>query len=204
MGDIIRNMGLFATLTILLMLPSVSSVPSGVGVEGNEGCLCHSRMDSTTVSLVGLPTEYGANMTYDVQLLINSPVEIVEEQSQGGFRITVSNGTMTFNESEAQFLDNGWTHTENGTYQRAWNFTWTSPNNNMSRSEFLVYGNAVNGNDGQTGDGWNEYSVVLPGIEYEGDLDKSSSIDGLGMYDKLLLAIGLCALVGMLWSAGRS
>ncbi|MBT5454470.1 MAG: hypothetical protein HOI79_06650 [Euryarchaeota archaeon] len=204
MGDVIRNMGLFAMLTILLMFPSVSSVPSGVGVEGNEGCLCHSRMESTTVNLIGLPVEYGANTTYDVQLLINSPVEVVEEQSQGGFRITVSNGTMVFNESEAQFLDNGWTHKNNGTYQRSWNFTWTSPNDNMSRSEFLVYGNAVNGNDGQTGDGWNEYSVVLPGTEYEGDLSKSSSIDGLGMYDKILLAIGLCALVGMLWSAGRS
>ena len=129
-------MGLFAMLTILLMFPSVSSVPSGVGVEGNEGCLCHSRMESTTVNLIGLPVEYGANTTYDVQLLINSPVEVVEEQSQGGFRITVSNGTMVFNESEAQFLDNGWTHKNNGTYQRSWNFTWTSPNDNMSRSEF--------------------------------------------------------------------
>ena len=69
MGDVVRNMGLFAMLTILLMFPSVSSVPSGVGVEGNEGCLCHSRMESTTVNLIGLPVEYGANTTYDVQLL---------------------------------------------------------------------------------------------------------------------------------------
>ena len=204
MGDLIRSMGLFLMLALLLALPSVSSVPGGVGIDGNEGCLCHSRMDSTEVSLVGLPSEYEANITYDVQLKISSSVEVDEEHSQGGFRITVSNGTMMFNQSEAQYLDNGWTHNENGTYQRAWNFTWTSPSDNASRSEFSVYGNAVNGNGQQTGDGWNEYSVVLPGTEYEGALNESPSIDGLGPFDKVLLAIGLCALVGMLWSAGRS
>lgn len=204
MGDIIRSMGLFVTLAILLMLPSVSSVPSGVGEGGNEGCLCHSRADSTDVSLVGLPSEYEANITYNVQLHLSSSIAVDEEHSQGGFRITVSNGSMMFNQSEAQYLDNGWTHTENGTYQRVWNFTWTSPTDNTSRSEFSVYGNAVNGNGQQTGDGWNEYSVVLPGTEYEGDLDQSPSIDGLDPFDKVLLAVGLCALVGMLWSAGRS
>lgn len=204
MGDLLRSIGLFVMLAILLTLPSVSSVPSGVGDEGNEGCLCHPRADFTEVSLVGLPSEYGANITYNVQLQISSSVEVDGENSQGGFRITVSNGSMMFNQSEAQYLDNGWTHKENGTYQRMWDFTWTSPADNASRSEFTVYGNAVNGNGQQTGDAWNEYSLVLPGTEYEGDLSLSPSIDGLDPLDKLLLLVGLCALVGLLWSAGRS
>ncbi len=199
-------MGLFAMLSDPPHAPiGKQRTKWGWWWEAMKGCLCHSRADSTDCQFGWAPN--GVRSEHDLRRS-TSPQQPRCSRSRSSrkaaFRITVSNGSMTFNESEAQFLDNGWTHTENGTYQRAWNFTWTSPDDNMSRSEFLVYGNAVNGNDGQTGDGWNEYSVVLPGVEYQGDLDKSSSIDGLGMYDKLLLAIGLCALVGMLWSAGRS
>lgn len=204
MGKVLRGLGALTVLAALLFLPLVSSSPYGVGSEANEGCLCHTPMEETKLSLDGLPAEYEANTTYGMSLSISSPVDGEVNKSQGGFRITVSNGTLLFNDAEAQEMDGGWTHRENGTYQRSWDFTWTSPADNSSRTEFKIHGNAVNGNGEQTGDGWNSYSIVLPGVEYEGDLSKGASLDGLGTYDKVLLLIGLCALVGMLWSVGRS
>jgi len=204
MGNVLRGLGVFAMFVVLLLFPSVSSSPYGLGNEANEGCLCHSRMDATDVNLIGLPSKYEANTTYALTLVMSSSIEAEAGQSQGGFRIMVSNGTMLFNDTEAQEMDDGWTHLENGTYQRSWNFSWTSPEDNTSRSEFTVFGNAVNGNGEQTGDGWNEYSIILPGTEHKGDLGNVESFNGLGAFDKIILLVGLCALVGMLWSVGRS
>lgn len=204
MGMVLRGFAAIVMLTALLLPTSVSSTPYGVGNEANEGCLCHTPMAETKLSVDGFPSKYEANTTYEMTLSISSPVGIEANQSQGGFRMTVSNGTLLFNDTEAQEMDGGWTHLENGTYQRSWDFSWTSPDDNSSRTEFTVHGNAVNGNGLQTGDGWSTYSIVLPGVEHDGDLAERAGLNGLGTYDKVLLLVGLCALVGMLWSVNRS
>lgn len=176
--------------------------PQGVGSEGDQGCLCHTPMDATEVRLVNLPDTYEANTTYPIQLELRSPISVNDEGAQGGFRMTVSNGTVLFdNASQVHLLDGAWTHTETGIYQRTWSFNWTSPLENDSRAEFIVSGNAVNGNQAQTGDGWHQVQFVTVGAQYTGNAAPSSLIDGLGLADGIVLLIGILALIGLLWSA---
>ena len=51
-------------------------------------------------------------------------------------------------------------HQESSNQQRIWNFSWPSPDDNTTMAKLLVYGNAVNGNQQQTGDNWNELRSI--------------------------------------------
>ena len=147
------------------------SIPSGVGQSANNGCLCHgSASNATETTLLGLPIVFESNQTYNLTLQIESTVEPANA-SQGGFRLLVNAGTIVFeNQSLAQQLDDGWTHTSEGNAQRAWNFTWTSPIDNSTSAEFIVYGNAVNGNQNSMGDHWDGYGITIPGSGFDGTL----------------------------------
>ena len=187
----------------LLANQAVIASPNGLGAEANEGCLCHTAVDATQVQLSGLPEAYEASTTYDLTLEVISAVEAVDERSQGGFRLLVSEGTMTYDNASVQRLDNGWTHTYNGSYLRMWTFTWTSPANNDSTTTFTVHGNAVNGNNAQTGDAWSTLETVVPGVLYEGDLSLEEGIDGVSQTDRIVLVTGLLLILGLLWSVNR-
>ena len=84
-----------------------------------------------------------------------------------------------------------------------WTFTWTSPANNDSTTTFTVHGNAVNGNNAQTGDAWATLETVVPGVQYEGDLSPEEGIDGVSQTDRLVLVAGLLLILGLLWSVAR-
>ena len=187
----------------LLVNQAVVASPNGLGAEANEGCLCHTAVDTTQVQLSGLPEAYEASTTYDLTLEVISAVEAVDERSQGGFRLLVSEGTMTYDNASVQRLDNGWTHTYNGSYLRMWTFTWTSPANNDSTTTFTVHGNAVNGNNAQTGDAWSTLETVVPGVLYEGNLSPEEGIDGVSQTDRIVLVAGLLLILGLLWSVAR-
>jgi hypothetical protein len=194
-------------VTVLLLTVFASNwvvaSPYGLGSEANEGCLCHSPDATTRVSLSGLPTAYESNTSYDVVLSVLSPIETAENASQGGFRLLVSNGTMQVNTTNVKAFDGGWTHTENGSYHRSWSMTWISPEDNASQTNFIVHGNAVNGNNAQTGDAWSTHEITVPGVAFEGDLNPTKGIDGLSTNDTMLLLLVLVLLVGLLWSTGR-
>ena len=187
----------------LLVNQVVIASPNGLGAEANEGCLCHTAVDTTQVQLSGLPEAYEASTTYGLTLEVISSVEAVDGRSQGGFRLLVSEGTMTYDNVSVQHLDNGWTQTNNGPYQRTWTLTWTSPANNDSTTTFTVHGNAVNGNNAQTGDAWATLETVVPGVQYEGDLSPEEGIDGVSQTDRLVLVAGLLLILGLLWSVAR-
>lgn len=184
-------------------VPTTPASPHGVGEEGNQGCQCHTEHPPLDVHLSGLPEAYGANTTYNLTLQLNSDLPIVENRSQGGFRMMATNGTLLFNGTEAQELDRGWTHREAGTYQRSWAFQWTSPLDNNSRTEFNIWANAVNGNQAPSGDEWSSLQVVVPGEGYQGDLSASDGIDGLSGTERLLLGAVLLAIAGLLWASIR-
>lgn len=196
-------------LATLVFLATVSAshwavaAPSGLGAEANEGCLCHTPDSTTNVVLSGLPDAYEANTGYELVLTVMSSIEAEENASQGGFRLLISNGTLVVNDSSIQELDNGWTHTEAGSHQRSWALTWFSPDDNTSRTDFTVHGNAVNGNNAQTGDAWNTLEVVVPGVAFEGELNPSKGIDGLSTADTAVLSFVLLLLVALLWATGR-
>lgn len=192
-------------LFLALTVPStVLSLPSGVGVEANEGCLCHAPVDQTSVMLDGLPERYESNTSYTLTLTVENPDVAEDGQYRGGFRVLVSNGTIAMNESKGQMIDGGWTQTEAGAHQRSWVMVWTSPSENNSRTDFTIHANAVNGNNAPTGDGWSSLDIAVAGTAFEGTLDPAKGIDGVGWSDKVLLVGGLVLILGLLWVSARS
>lgn len=147
------------------------SFPAGVGQSANNGCLCHgSASNATETTLIGLPDVFESNQTYNLTVHIQSTVE-QSNDSQGGFRLLVNAGTVVFeNPSYAQQMDDGWTHTSEGIAERSWNFTWTAPQDNTTSVEFIVYGNAVNGNQNSMGDHWDGFGSTVPGSSFDGTL----------------------------------
>ena len=92
-----------------------------------------------------------------------------------------------------QQKDDGWTHTEIGNRFRAWNFSFISPEDNTSFVDFIVYGNAVNGNGASTGDEWNSVALRLPGILYDGDLLQTEDRE----FSPLDYTVGIVALLSL-------
>jgi len=195
-------------LAVVLLATTASTwavaSPNGLGSEANEGCLCHTPDASTQVSVIGLPEAFESNTTYDLKLTISSPIEPSANNSQGGFRWVIDEGQLSaVNNSTVQELDGGWTHTSEGSSLRTWNVQWTSPSDNTTAANFLIYGNAVNGNNAPTGDGWAVLEFVVPGDAYDGDLTPDEGIDGVSERDRVFLVVGLVLIFGLVWATAR-
>ena len=191
---------IFALTGMLLLLPvySVDSFPTGVGEIGNEGCLCHGSSNANTeIVLLGLPEKFESSTNYSLQLeLLNNDIQPSQDSAQGGFRIIIDSGSLTFQNDEGQFLEDGWTHQESSNQQRVWNFTWTSPDDNTTMSKFLIYGNAVNGNGYSNEDNWYMLEKYIPGEQnFDPIPNQVSAEHELEMFDKVMLVTGLLALL---------
>lgn len=191
-----------ASLIFLLSAPSISSVPSGVGQVGNEGCICHGGASAeTTVELKGLPTVFESNTMYNLSIEIESDIAPSTEQHQGGFRLIIKGGgTVMFEDiNEIQYLEEGWTHQSNGTYQRTWNLTWTSPSNSTDPMEFTLVGNAVNGNQQSSGDAWGLLSTTIAHVDGPPVEQTPMNHTDINEFDHLIFAIGILALAYFLF-----
>ena len=195
-------------MVVLLMATAVSSwavaSPNGLGSEADQGCLCHTPEASTSVQVEGLPEAYTSNTAYALTLTVSSPIEPAVNASQGGFRWKVDEGSLSpLNNSTVQELEGGWTHTKEGSTLRSWDVIWTSPSDNTTAANFLIYGNAVNGNNAPTGDGWAVLEFVVPGDAYDGDLTPDEGIDGVSERDRVFLVVGLVLIFGLVWATAR-
>lgn len=202
----VRRRCMAAAVLLLTMVASTLAIasPNGLGAEANEGCLCHTPDTSTSIEVAGLPESFASNQTYNLTLTITSSIDPVDNQSQGGFRLLVDEGMIVLNDAfGVQELESGYTHTNEGSMLRSWNIVWQAPMENDTAATFIVHGNAVNGNNAPTGDAWDTVEILVPGEAYEGDLNPEEGIDGVSQADRLLLVVGLVALVGLLWSVGR-
>ena len=199
-----RFLQLVIILTILLAIPVTQSYPRGVGEVANDGCVCHGVIRETTNIIVeGLPTKYESNTSYNVTIKVDGDVGNQSNNSAfGGFRMLVSHGEIILeNISKAQFIEGGWTHSEEGNKFRQWNFTWTSPMDNTSYVEFKIHGNAVNGNDDSYGDEWNSLSFKLPGVENTDELKTQNNIYEFELYEKAILVFASLAIIMMAYRA---
>jgi len=188
---------LFAVL-ILLPVHNVDGFPNGVGDIGEQGCLCHgAENDLTSVEIVGLPDKFESNTTYFLQLIVDNPeIDVNTSSAHGGFRLVVSSGVISFNETnKSQIIGDGWTHTELGNQQRVWNLTWQSPADNTSLTALTLYGNAVNGNGEFTGDGWNKVKIYVSGVENYNTFEQPNANHELDVFDKVMLGLGLLVLL---------
>lgn len=185
-GVILAAFILFA----ITITPLSTSFPSGVEDIGDQGCLCHGESNQqTSISLSGLPEKFEANTTYNLTLtVINKLISKNVGEPYGGFRMTVSTGTIVFEDSnQTQYLDGGWTHTLTGNKHRAWNLTWHSPNDNTSKTIIDVKGNAVNGNGASSGDSWNSIVYTIPGVNNFDDISNQANSHTMSKYDEAFL-----------------
>jgi hypothetical protein len=190
-----------AVIALALLAQVAVSAPSGIGSAANEGCLCHGEKNTNTnVELHGLPESFESNTSYNFSIVVTSQtIPQNTDGESGGFRLLVTGGSIFFNETEGliQVLDDGWTHTELGNTVRMWNFSLTSPEDNTSHIDLIVYGNAVNGNQASTGDEWNSLDLRLPGTQYEGEMlgDKTDEFNPL---DYTVGIVSMLVLFGLL------
>ena len=186
-------------IALVLLVPWASSAPQGIGGIAGDGCICHGSQDtSTELILLGLPSQFKSNTSYNFSLEVrSSKVSISAGGEAGGFRLEVSKGDIQFNESlgHVQKVEDGWTHTMLGNQVRSWNFTYISPSDNSTYADLTINANAVNGNGQSTGDAWNGTTIRIPGTAYTGDLEPSSQKHSLGTLD---YTIGGLATVGLL------
>jgi hypothetical protein len=79
-------------LVLVLFAPWASSAPQGIGEIAGDGCICHGSKDtSTELIIVGLPTAFESNTSYNFSLEVRSAeVSISSGEEAGGFRMEVS------------------------------------------------------------------------------------------------------------------
>ncbi|MAV43204.1 MAG: hypothetical protein CMA30_01865 [Euryarchaeota archaeon] len=199
-----RTFFLLIIFCLVVIIPPSDSFPNGVGKEGSSGCLCHGgNSDLTYLEIEGLPEKFESSTSYNLTLNIFSEIEIASENSsKGGFRINISHGVISFeNESYGSFVEDSWTHTEEGNKFRSWNFTWISPEDNSSSVEFKIFGNAVNGNGDPYGDSWNYLDFKLGGVEYFDDLSVTVKDYQIQTYEAIILAT---VFIGLLYAAFKA
>ena len=188
---------------VLLLLFSSSLVeafPVGVGQMADRGCLCHGGKSSeVTITVQGFPDIYNASERYNITFSINASLERAEEDSglMGGFRLLIDGGQVEF-EDDAQYLENGWTHTTSSNEQRSWNLSWTSPQQDNELVSVSLFVNAVNGGDASSGDKWGLVELAIVGPNWTGELPDSSSQQELTTLE-IAIAIGAVSiLLGLL------
>ena len=99
--DSMSARGLTLAAFILLAItitPLSTSFPSGVEDIGDQGCLCHGESkEQTSILISGLPVKFEANTTYNLTITVANEL-ILENVGEpyGGFRMTVSQGTIVF------------------------------------------------------------------------------------------------------------
>jgi len=193
---------------VLLLLFSSSLVegfPAGVGQMADRGCLCHSGKSSEVeITLQGFPDTYNTSERYNITFAINASVERAESDSgrKGGFRLLVDGGLVEF-EDEAQYLENGWTHTNMSNEQRSWNLSWVAPQQDNQLITLTLFVNAVNGGDASSGDKWGQIEFVTIGSNWTGVIPESSLQQELTTVE-IAVAIGaVSVLLGLLVAVSK-
>lgn len=139
------------------VVPLTSANSSGKA-NSTGGCGCHSGgSGQVTPSVTGLPAQWSAGQTYGLTVAgTGGPTG-----SEGGFSLTVDKGTFS-NGGTAVNVVNGGSATHSGDSRRSWTLDWTAPSMGSGTAQFNYAVNYVNGNSGNSGDGWGTGSTSVP------------------------------------------
>ena len=198
-------MRVLPVFVLLLLLSStlVEALPTGVGEVANRGCLCHGGESAEVeISVYGFPEVYNTSETYNISFAIDAVIERAEDDSgrMGGFRLIINGGEVDF-EDQTQYLEGGWTHTNESNKQRNWNLTWVAPEQDNQLVSIKLFANAVNGGDAAGGDKWGVVELSVVGSKWTGEIPESTSRIGLttfeivGVIGSLSLILGLLVMV---------
>jgi hypothetical protein len=144
---------IYFILTLIVgsvLYTSLSSSSGGVTGLSSSGCSCHGNASTaTTVAVAGFPSSYVAGQAYTLTLTVTNGTKV-----EAGFDLTVSSGTIS--SAPAGTTTSGTTeiyHTSPQTMVggvATWIFVWTAPS--TGAVTLNVAGNAVNNNNGTSGD----------------------------------------------------
>jgi hypothetical protein len=197
---------LLVALIFTTMAPYQSNAsPHGVGAQGTEGCLCHSFSSTTIISVEGLPERFESNQSYHFEILLTSDIQSLAQSHKGGFRLdyTGTGSILHDNESLTQEVDGVHTHTLDGSYYRNWSLVWVAPSDNSSTSTFVIFGNAVNGNNQSSGDGWSKLEITVPGVLSEDEYNSMTDSE-FELVDIIILMVGLIVLGYLLFGSFKT
>ena len=182
-------------LTCMLVLgPAGLASPSGVGEQGNDGCLCHvgPSLEETT-HLHGWPEVYEAGATYMLHVNASTAAD-----DMGGFRLVVNAGTLLANTSSTvQDMDGGLTHVAPSSLLEGWQVAWVAPNSTDEAAQAVLHVNLVNENGAPDGDQWATTSMVAVGPTYEGPIEEWTE-ESLTTVAVVFAALGLLVTIGLL------
>ena len=145
-----RRLALVAMLAIaIVVVPAVTSLPSGISGVKDTGCNCHGTetSSSVTASISGLPETYNASETYAVTVSFSGGPSVDGNMNLGGFNLWASDGTFATADDSTQLWGPAEaSHSESGNDQRTWTLDWTAPENGAN-VDFVLHVNSVNGNE---------------------------------------------------------
>ncbi len=149
-----------STLGILSLAALMLSNGNGVSGIGADGCTCHGASSTnTTVELLNLPADgFEAGQSYQLQAVVSNA-----NLGFAGFNLDASEGMFSAG-ALSQVVSGQATHIAkvqmNGG-NAVFDFTWTAPTSPVASVDFLLTGNAVNGDNGTGGDEWAQRTITL-------------------------------------------
>jgi hypothetical protein len=151
----------FGCIATYISLTSSASASQGVMGASANGCgSCHGNAANvaTTISLTGIPaTGYVAGTTYPVTLTITNATKV-----GAGFDLNFSGGSISNAPAQTMVMGTELHHTATKAMVSGvatWNFSWTAPA--AAAVTLNIAGNAVNGNNSDSGDQWNKVTINL-------------------------------------------
>jgi hypothetical protein len=147
----IMGIGISLFIAALIIAPAPNSGFS-TGIGSQTGCSCHDvNPDSgVDVEILGIPAEYNPGEKYSLDIIVTSSIP----SGKGGFDLYVDDGTFSNPGPNAQ-LESDTEVIHSSADSRAWSVDWTAPPAGAGTLTFTVVGNAVDGDGGTSGDGWN-------------------------------------------------
>jgi hypothetical protein len=115
-----------------------------------------------------------------------------------------SGGEVNYSHEFVQNLDAGLTHTETGSEGRQWQVNWTSPNDATTTVHFQLYGNTVNGDGTNNGDGWSSFQTSLPGVNATSIEVASSGPSTAELGGLIVAVVAIAILFKMMYSNPES
>lgn len=153
---------LLVSISLLIVAgASVYAQSSGRKGDSESGCTpCHDFGSGTSVTIIGLPDPYEPGKNYSLTINVTS-TDVTGDN--GGFDLSVSNGTLVVTDATNTWLKDGdLTQTDAGSHQRSWSFNWTAPPTD-GEVTFYAAGLATDGDGTSDGDAWAIYqTVVIP------------------------------------------
>ena len=134
---------------LLSFAPISSSMPSGIGSAGDNGCTCHGGENSGPndasfdFSLEGIPNNFTLNTTYSITITMDNGS--LTDNNANGYRMIANQGVIAAQtgDLDSHIMDSGATQTAEGQSTTVWNLTWTSPseaNGDVEFNSFVLLG----------------------------------------------------------------